>query len=183
MRLSKKNVKHLTLICNVAAWPGIGTGKLFENHQVDAAICTHIGLNPIVGEQLKNGSCKIDLIPQGTFAERMRAAGAGLGGFLTPTGVGTVVQHGKQVFNIDGKEYLLELPLRADVALLCAYKSDKYGNLFFNKSSQNFQPVMAMAADLVIVEADNIVEPGDIPAECVHTPSIFVEYIVDGSKL
>ena len=113
----------------------------------------------------------------------MRCAGSGLGGFLTPTGVGTMVAEGKQIVNVDGKDFLLELPLKADLALLCGYKVDKQGNIFYKQSTQNFQPIMAIAADLVIVEADNVVEVGEIPAESIHTPSIFVDYIVDGGAL
>ena len=181
--LVEKQVKNLTIICNDAAFPGRGVGKLFDNKQVDLLICSHIGTNPEVGRQMTQGETTVDLRPQGTLAEQMRCAGSGLGGFLTPTGVGTMVAEGKQVVNVDGKEYLLELPLKADLAILYGYKVDKQGNVFYKQSTQNFQPIMAIAADLVIVEADNVVEVGEIEPESIHTPSIFVDYIVDGGAL
>lgn len=178
--LVKKQVKHLTIIGDDCAYPGVGVGKLFDNGQVDSVICGHIGTNPVVGKQMLSGVCDVDLIPQGTLAERIRCAGSGLGGVLTPVGVGTVVQVGKKVITIDGKDYLLEKPLRADVALLSAHTVDRQGNLWFRRSTRNYQPLMATAADLVIVQAEHIVEVGEIQPENVHTPSLFVDFIVDG---
>lgn len=173
----KNKVKDLTVICNDAAYPGQGIGKLFDNKQVKAFIGSHIGTNPEVGRQMTQGECFVDLIPQGTLAERIRCGGAGIAGFLTPTGIGTIAEVGKQVMELDGKKYILERPLHADVAILCAHVADKRGNLYYAKSSRNFQPLMATAADIVIVEADEIAETGSIPPECVHTPSLFVDYI------
>ena len=180
--LVKNNVRNLTVISNDATYPSQGVGRLFENKQVERFIGSHIGTNPEVGRQMTCGECFVDLIPQGTLAERIRCGGAGIAGFLTPTGIGTIAEVGRQIMELDGKKYILERPLRADVAILSARCADKNGNLFFAKSSRNFQPLMATAADIVIVEADEIVEPGDIEPECVHTPSIFVDYITEARK-
>ena len=124
------------------------------------------------------GEMTVDLVPQGTLAERIRAAGCGLGGFLTPTGVGTEVENGKQKFEMNGRTYLLELPLKGNIALLKARKADKAGNLVYSKTARNFNPLMAMACDIVIVEAEEIVEIGALDPDQIHTPSIFVDYIV-----
>ncbi len=176
--LAKSGVKNLTIICNDAHYPNIGIGALLNAGCIKAMIVSHIGLNPDVGARMLDGSLDVTLVPQGTMAERIRAGGAGLGGILTPTGVGTIVEEGKQKITVDGKEYLLELPLKADIALLSGYNVDSVGNIFYRGNSRNFNPMMATAADLVIVEADNIVE--EIIPEHVHTPYIFVDYIVDG---
>ncbi len=180
--LVKNKVKNLTIISNDGTYPNQGVGKLFENKQIAHFIGSHIGTNPEVGRQMTSGECFVDLIPQGTLAERIRCGGAGIAGFLTPTGIGTVAEVGKQIMELDGKKYILERPLRADVAILSARYADKNGNLFFMKSSRNFQPLMATAADVVIVEADEIVEPGTLEPECVHTPSIFVTYITEAKN-
>jgi len=174
----ESGVKNLTIICNDTAFPDKGIGKLVANKQVKKIITSHIGTNPSTIEQFNNKEIDIEFNPQGTLVERIRSAGAGLGGFLTPTGLGTVVQNGKQVINVDGRDYLLEKPLKADVALLGASISDTYGNLFYKGSSQNFNTAMATAADLVIAEAEEIVEAGKIAPENVATQSIFVHYIV-----
>ena len=174
----KNGTKNLTVISNDAAFPDVGIGKLFKNGQVKKIICSHLGTNPEAGGQINDGLVENELVPQGTLAERIRAAGCGLGGFLTPTGVGTVVETGKQKLTVNGKDYLLELPLKADVAIFEAYKVDEAGNCYFEKSTQNFSPLMAMAADTVIVEAEHVVKTGDIAAESVHTPHIFVDYVV-----
>lgn len=131
---------------------------------------------------MNDGELEVDLVPQGTLVEQIRAAGAGLGGFLTPTGVGTVVEEGKDKIEIDGQEYLLELPITADVALVKAWKADKKGNLVYRKSARNFNPLIAMAADLVIVEAEEIVETGEIDPNEVMTPAAFVDIIVGGEE-
>lgn len=172
------NVKNLTIICNDTAFPDKGIGLLIVNKQVKKVITSHIGTNPITIDQMNNKDIEVEFNPQGTLAERIRCAGAGLGGFLTPTGIGTVVEQGKQKMTIDGKEYLLELPLKADVALIGASIGDKEGNLIYKGTSQNFNPIMAMAADIVIAEVQELVEVGQLPMENVHTPSIFVKYIV-----
>ena len=176
--LSKTKVKDLTLICNDSAFPDKGVGLLIVSKQVKKVITSHIGTNPVTIDQLNAKEIEVEFNPQGTLAERVRCGGAGLGGFLTPTGLGTVVQDGKQIINVAGKDFILELPLRADIAFLGASISDEEGNLVFKGTSQNFNPIMAMAADMVIVEAEQVVKTGDIPMESVHTPAIFVDYIV-----
>lgn len=178
----EKGIKDLTIIANDTAFPEVGIGKLIVNKQVKKAIVSHIGTNGETGRQMNAGETEVSLVPQGTLAEQVRAGGTGLGGILTPTGIGTIVEEGKKKIEVDGKEYLLELPLRADVALIAGAKVDKKGNIYYSKSARNFNPPMAMAADLVIVEAEEIVEIGDIPANDVMTPSIFVDYIVGGEK-
>ncbi|WP_320053593.1 CoA transferase subunit A [uncultured Acetobacteroides sp.] len=175
--LLESSVKDLTIICNDTAFPDKGLGKLIVNHQVKKVITSHIGTNPCTIDQMNAGELDIEFSPQGTLAERVRAGGAGLGGILTPTGIGTVVAEGKQVMQVDGKEYLLEKPLRADVALLGASISDRDGNLVYRGTMQNFNPLMAMAADMVIAETSELVETGDLKPEDVRTPSIFVDYI------
>jgi len=172
--------KDLTLICNDTAFPDAGVGKLIVNKQFKKIIVSHIGTNPETGRQMNAGELEVDLVPQGTLAERIRSAGFGLGGILTPTGVGTPVEAGKQKLTIEGKDYLLELPLKADVALIKAYKADKAGNLVYRCAARNFNPLMATAATVVIVEAQQIVETGEIDPDEVMTPGIFVNYLVQG---
>ncbi len=175
-----QGTKTLTVIANDTATPDKGIGKLVVNKQLKGAIVSHIGTNPETGRQMNAGEIFVDLVPQGTLAERIRAAGAGLGGILTPTGLGTVVAEGKQIIAVDGKEYLLEKALRADVALLKAHMADKAGNLIFRCSARNFNPLMGTAADLVIVQADNIVEIGVIDPDAVMLPGVFVTHLVQG---
>ncbi|HOZ19001.1 MAG: Acetate CoA-transferase subunit alpha [Bacteroidetes bacterium ADurb.Bin139] len=172
------DVKDLTIIANDTGFPDRGPGKLIVARRVSSVITSHIGTNPSTGDQYHAGSLKITFVPQGTLIERIRCAGAGLGGVLTPTGLGTVVQEGKQVICVDGKDYLLETPLKADVALLGASVADELGNLFYKGNTRNFNGMMAMAAGLVIAEVKEIVKPGDILPENVHTQSIFVDYLV-----
>ena len=172
--------KDLTLVCNDTAFPDAGVGKLVVSRQFKKVIVSHIGTNPETGRQMNASELDVDLVPQGTLAERIRSAGFGLGGILTPTGVGTPVEAGKQKLTIDGKDYLLELPIKADVALVKAYKADKAGNLVFRKAARNFNPLMATAAQVVIVEAQSIVETGEIDPDEVMTPGIFVNYLVQG---
>ena len=176
--LAQSDVKNLTIICNDASSPDKGVGKLFERKQVAKLITSYIGMNELSQQQMNSGELIIELVPQGTLAERVRAGGCGLGGVLTPTGVGTIVAEGKQVINVDGKDYLLEKPLRADLALVGASKGDELGNLVYYGTSQNFNPLMATAADLVIAEIDEIVKVCEISPEVVRTPAIMVDYIV-----
>lgn len=178
--LVQNGVKNLTVIANDTATPDKGIGKLVVNRQLKKATVSHIGTNPETGRQMNAGELAVELVPQGTLAECIRAGGFGLGGFLTPTGVGTVVGDGKQKLTVGGRDYLLELPLRADVALLKAAKADKAGNLVFRKAARNFNPLMAPAAEIVIVEAQEIVETGTIDPDEVMTPGIFVDYLVRG---
>jgi len=180
--LVAKGVKDLTLICNDTAFVDKGVGKLVVNKQFKKVIVSHIGTNPETGRQMIANETEVDLVPQGTLAERIRSAGAGLGGFLTPTGVGTIVEEGKEKMVINGMEYLLELPLKADVALIYAEKADKFGNLVYAGSKSNFNPLMATAADVTIAEVAEVVEIGEINQNDVKTPGIFVTYIVNGGK-
>ena len=180
--LVEKGVKDITLIANDSSFPDVGIGKLIVNKQVKKLIASHVGTNKETGRQMNSGEMEVELVPQGTLAERIRAAGAGLGGVLTPTGLGTIVAEGKEIIEIDGKEYLLEKPLKADLALIVGARVDKKGNVRYTKATRNFNPLMATAADLVIVEADEIVEVGDLDPDDVMTPGIFVDYIVGGSE-
>jgi len=177
--LSQSEAKDLTLICNDTALPDKAHGKLIANGQVRKVITSHIGTNPVTIEQMNAGTLEVEFVPQGTLAERIRAGGAGLGGVLTPTGLGTMVETGKQIIAVDGKDYLLEKPLYADVAIINAAKGDKSGNLIYKGTSQNMNPLMASAADVVIAEVGELVEIGALVPETIHTPSIFVTYIVN----
>lgn len=179
-QLVAKGVKELTIIANDTAYVDRGIGKLIVNRQVKKAVVSHIGTNIETGRQMNASELEVDLVPQGTLAEQIRSGGAGLGGVLTPTGLGTVVAEGKQTVVIDGKEYLLEKALKADVALVKAYKADESGNLVFRKSARNFNPLIATAAKTVIVEAENIVPVGQIDPDAVMLSGIFVDYIVQG---
>lgn len=176
--LVKKDLKNITLITNDTSFPGNGVAKLIECKMVRKLICTHIGTNPESGRQLNAGEMEIEFVPQGTFAERIRSAGAGIGGFLTLTGVGTMVEEGKEKIEKNGRTYLLELPLNAKIALIKAWKADKAGNLVYRRSARNFSPLMAMAAEFVIVEAENIVEIGALDPDEVMTPGILVDMII-----
>jgi len=178
--LVEKGVKDLTLICNDTAYVDFGTGKLIVNKQIKTLYASHIGTNKETGNQMNAGELEVHLNPQGTLAERLRAAGTGLGGFLTPTGVGTPIEEGKQKMVIDGKTYLLEKPLKADIALILGHKVDKKGNIVYRGATRNFSPLMALAADVVIVEAENLVEVGEISPDDVETPGMLVDYIVVG---
>ena len=171
-------VKDLTIIGNDTAIPGYGVGPLVSNNRVRKVIATHIGLNPETGRKMMAGEMEVELVPQGTLAERIRCGGAGLGGFLTPTGVGTVVEEGKQKLNIDGIDYLLEKALRADLAIVKAHRADRSGNLVYLRSARNFNPLVATAADVVIAETDHLVEVGDIDPDHVMTPGVLIDYVV-----
>ena len=176
--LIEAQVTDLTLISTDTAIPGKATGKLIAARRVRKLFASHIGLNPETGAQMNAGELEVQLVPQGTLAERIRCGGAGIGGFLTPTGIGTEVESGKQKITVDGKDYLLELPLHADVAILKGTICDRAGNVFYRGTTKNFSLVMAMAADYVIVEADKIVEIGELSPEAVMTPGIFVDAVV-----
>jgi acetate CoA/acetoacetate CoA-transferase alpha subunit len=176
--LVESGVKDLTVICNDTAFVDKGIGLLISNRQVKKVITSHIGTNKATIEQFNNKEIEVEFVPQGSLAEKIRCGGAGLGGVLTPTGVGTVAQEGKQVINLDGKDFILETAIRADVALIGANISDEKGNLVYKGTTQNFNPLMAMAADVVIAEVQEIVKIGEIAMENVHTQAIFVDYIV-----
>ncbi len=176
--LVNKGAKDLNLITSDTAYPDVGVGRLICQNRAATLTASHIGTNPVSGQKMNSGELKVTLVPQGTFAERIRAKGAGLGGVLTPTGTGTAVEEGKQKLNIGGKDFLLELPLAADFAFIKAEVADKYGNAFLPGATKNMAIVMAMAADHVILEAETIVEPGELDPEKVTIPGIFISAIV-----
>ena len=173
-----KSIKSLTVIGNDTAMPGKGIGKLIDAGLVSTVVASHIGTNPLTQKLMNSGEMKVELVPQGTLAERIRAAGVGLGGVLTPTGLGTIVEDGKPVMEVDGKRFLLEKALKADVALIKAYKADKKGNLLFRKTARNFNPLMAMAAEYVVVEVEEYMEDSYIEPDAVHLPGLFIDAIV-----
>lgn len=182
--LAARGTKNLTLVCNDTAVLDekngrvTGVAPLVKNRQFRKMIISHIGTNPESQRQMNAGETEVVLVPQGTLAERVRAAGCGLGGILTATGLGTEVQEGKQVVEVQGRTFLVEEALPGDVALIKARKADKAGNLVYSKTARNFNPLMAMACKTVIVEAEEIVEIGEIDPDQVHTPSILVDYLV-----
>jgi acetate CoA/acetoacetate CoA-transferase alpha subunit len=176
--LVRQGKKDLTVIANDNALPGKGVGKLVSAGLVKKTIASHIGLNPETQKKMHDGSMQVELVPQGTLVERIRAGGFGLGGILTPTGVGTLVEENKRKIEVDGKDYLLETPLRADFALIQSFLCDYSGNLTYVLTARNFNPVMAMAADTVIVEAEHMVPVGLIPPDQVVTPAPVVDYVV-----
>jgi acetate CoA/acetoacetate CoA-transferase alpha subunit len=176
--LINKGTKEINLITSDTAYPDVGVGRIICQCRAATLIASHIGTNPVSGAKMNCGDLKVTLVPQGTLAERMRAKGAGLGGVLTPTGVGTAVEEGKQKLNIGGKDYLLELPLGADFAFIKAEIADKYGNAFLPGATKNMAVSMAMAADHVILEAERIVEPGELDPEKVTIPGVFVSALV-----
>ncbi len=178
----RSEIKDITLIANDTSFMDRDKGKLIVNKRVKKAIVSHIGLNPETGRQMREGEIEVILTPQGTLVEKIRAGGAGLGGILTPTGIGTVVEEGKQIIEIEGNRFILETALKADLAIIYATKADRYGNLSFEGSTRNFNTVMATAADIVIVEADEIIDGALNPNEIV-IPGIFVDYIVQGGEI
>lgn len=177
--LVDSNIKGLTIICNDAGYENQGVGKLIANQQVYKLITSHIGLNPQAGIKMSKGELIVELVPQGTLAERIRAHGVGLGGILTETGVGTMVQEGKDLIEQNGKTYLIEKPLKGDFALLSADHCDEIGNLTYSKTTRNFNPIMAMAADTVFVYPKHRVKRGHLDPECIITPHIFVDHIIE----
>jgi len=180
--LHDRDTRDLTLISNNAGLDGFGIGRLLAKHQVRKMISSYVGENKIFERQFLSGEIEVDLVPQGTLSERIRAGGAGIGGFFTPTGYGTVVAEGKETRVIDGKPYVFELPLKADFAFVRAWKGDRNGNLVYRKTARNFNPIMAAAARVTIAEVDHLVEPGDIDPDHVVTPGIFVQYILKGER-
>jgi acetate CoA/acetoacetate CoA-transferase alpha subunit len=176
--LVRQRKSDLSIICNDAAVPGRGVGKLFDASLVSSVTASHIGLNPKVQEQMMAKKIAVNLVPQGTLVERIRAGGCGLGGVLTPTGVGTIIDEGKQQIKVDGKPFLLETALRSQFALVHAFLADYLGNLSYALTARNFNPLMAMAADTVIATADHIVPVGVIAPDHVVTPAPLVDYII-----
>jgi 3-oxoacid CoA-transferase subunit A len=177
--IAASGVKNLTIISNNCGNQGQGLAVLLQQGQVARVICSFVGGNPDLAEQFLAGRVKVELVPQGTFAERIRAGGAGIAGFYTPAGVGTVVAEGKEVREIDGRRYLFERPLRADLAIVRAAVADRAGNLRFYRTARNFNPIMATAADVTVVEADRLVPKGTIDPDDVHLPGLFVKRIVE----
>ncbi len=173
-----RGTRDLTVIANDAAMPGKGIGKLVSAGAVRRAVMSHIGLNPEIQKKMIAGEIEVELVPQGTLVERIRAGGVGLGGVLTATGVGTLVEDGKQTVEIDGKRYLIETPLRADFALIAASQADYIGNLEYSLTAHNFNPIMALAAATVIAEPALIVPVGVIPPDAVKTPGVLVDHIL-----
>ncbi len=173
----ERKTSGLTLIANDTGFPDSDRGKLIVNKMVKKAIVTHIGTNPETGKQFNNAEIEVELVPMGTLVEKIRAAGAGLGGFLTPTGVGTIIETGKQTIGLNGKKYLLETPLKADFAIVYATKVDRFGNAFLEGTTRNFNTVMATAADTVIIEADEVSET-PLDPNLITIAGIFADYIV-----
>jgi 3-oxoacid CoA-transferase subunit A len=176
----RAGAKNLTVVSNNAGGSDFGVGLLLQTHQVRKMIATYVGENKLFEQQVLQGEIEVELNPQGTLAERMRAGGAGIPAFYTPTGYGTMIAEGKETREFNGRMFVLEKALRADFAFLKAWKGDRWGNLVYRKTSRNFNPVMATAADYVIAEVEHLVELGDIPPDQVHTPGIFVNAIFQG---
>lgn len=176
--LIETNIKELTLISNDTAYEDVGHGRLIKNGQVKKVIASHVGLNKATQALFNEKKLELELVPQGSFVERIRAGGFGLGGILTPTGVGTVAEENKRIIEVNGKKFILELPLTADVALIRAFKADRYGNLIYFGTNRNFNPAMATAAEIVIAEVDAILEVGAFNPNDVITPGILVDILV-----
>jgi 3-oxoacid CoA-transferase subunit A len=180
--LHARGTRNLTIVSNNAGLDGFGVGKLLASRQVRKMISTYVGENKEFERQYLAGELEVELIPQGTLSERMRAAGAGIGGFFTPTGYGTLIAEGKETRLIDGRNYVFESPLRADFAFVRAWKGDRLGNLVYRKTARNFNPVMATAGRVTIAEVEQLVQPGEIDPDQVITPGIFVRHVVKGEK-
>src|SRR2546430_6218987 len=180
--LVDKGVKNLTTISNNAGVDGFGMGLLLSAGQIRKHIGTYVGENKLLEEKVLKGEIELDLVPQGTFSERIRAAGAGIPAFFTPTGVGTIVSKGKETRAFNGRTYVMERALKADFALIKAWKGDRWGNLVYRKTARNFNPMMATAARITIAEVEHLVEPGELDPDMVHTPSVFVKRIFQGEQ-
>ena len=179
--LRRRGTRDLTVISNNAGVDGFGIGVLLEAKQVRKVIATYVGENREFERQLLAGEVEVELVPQGTFSERIRAAGAGIGGFFTPTGVGTVVAEGKETRTIDGRDYILERPLRADFAFVKAFRGDRMGNLTYRKTARNFNPLMATAAAVTLAEVEELVDAGALDPETIVTPGVYVKRIFQGA--
>jgi 3-oxoacid CoA-transferase A subunit len=180
LAIRERGVRNLTIISNNAGVDGFGLGILLASRQVRRIVATYVGENQEFERQCLSGELEVDLVPQGTFAERIRAGGAGIGGFFTPTGYGTVVAEGKETRVIDGVPHVLEAPLKADFAFVKAHRGDHAGNLVYRRTARNFNPMMATAARVTIAEVEHLVEPGRIDPDHVHTPGVFVRHIFEG---
>jgi 3-oxoacid CoA-transferase subunit A len=180
--LAKKGVKNLTTISNNAGVDGFGMGLLLANGQIRRHIGTYVGENKLLEAMVLKGTVQLDLVPQGTFSERIRAGGAGIPAFFTPTGVGTVVADGKELREFEGRPYVMERALKADFAFVKAWKGDQWGNLVYRKTARNFNPMMATAARITIAEVEQLVDVGELDPDAVHTPSVFVKRIFQGEQ-
>jgi 3-oxoacid CoA-transferase subunit A len=180
--LHRRGAKQLTIISNNAGVDGFGLGVLLQARQVRKMVSTYVGENKEFERQYLQKEIEVELVPQGTFSERIRAGGAGIGGFFTPTGYGTLVAEGKETRIIDGRPYVFEAPLKADFALIKAWKGDTLGNLVYHRTARNFNPMMAMAARMTIAEVEQLVEPGELSPDAIHTPGIFVKRILQGAS-
>jgi 3-oxoacid CoA-transferase subunit A len=178
--LARKGVKNLITISNNVGIDDVGMGLLLANGQIRRHIGTYVGENKLLEKMVLSGTLQLDLVPQGTFAERIRAGGAGIPAFYTPTGVGTIVAEGKEAREFDGRTYIMERALKADFAFVKAWKGDKWGNLVYRKTAQNFNPMMATAAKITIAEVEHLVEAGELEPDTVHTPSVYVKRIIQG---
>jgi 3-oxoacid CoA-transferase subunit A len=177
----RKGTKDLTIVSNNAGVDGAGIGLLLQNRQVKKMVSSYVGENKLFEQLVLSGELEVELNPQGTLAERLRAGGAGIPAFYTPTGYGTLVAEGKETREFEGRHYVLERALHGDFAFIKAWKGDRMGNLLYRKTTRNFNPMMATAADYVIAEVEQLVEPGDIPPDQVHTPGIFIDAIFEGA--
>jgi 3-oxoacid CoA-transferase subunit A len=178
----RKGIKDLTVVSNNAGVDDFGIGLLLQNRQVRKMISTYVGENKLFEQLVLSGELNVELNPQGTLAERLRAGGAGIPAFYTPTGYGTMVAEGKEIREFDGRHFVLERALRGDCAFIKAWKGDRMGNLIYRRTTRNFNPVMATAADYVIAEVEQLVEPGELPPDQVHTPGIFIDAIFQGAQ-
>ena len=178
--LVRKGVKNLTTISNNVGVDGFGMGLLLAAGQIRKHIGTYVGENKLLEQMVLQGKIELDLVPQGTFSERIRAGGAGIPAFFTPTGVGTIVAEQKETREFDGRTYVMERALKADFALIKAWKGDKWGNLVYRKTARNFNPMMAAAAKVTIAEVEHLLEPGELEPDLVHTPSVYVNRILKG---
>jgi len=179
--LAHKGTKNLTTISNNVGVDGLGMGLLLANGQIRRHIGTYVGENKLLEEMVLKGLIQLDLVPQGTFSERIRAGGAGIPAFFTPTGVGTIVAEGKETRDFDGRAFVMERALKADFAFIKAWKGDRWGNLVYRKTARNFNPMMATAATVTIAEVEHLVEVGELDPDMVHTPSVFVKRIFQGA--
>ena len=177
----RKGTKNLTIVSNNAGVDDFGIGLLLQNRQVKKMIATYVGENKLFEKLVLSGELEVELNPQGTLSERLRAGGAGVPAFYTPTGVGTMVAEGKETREFDGRQYVMERSLRGNFAFVKAWKGDRWGNLVYRKTARNFNPMMATAADYVVAEVEELVELGELDADCIHTPGIFVDAIFAGS--
>jgi 3-oxoacid CoA-transferase subunit A len=178
----RKGTKNLTIVSNNAGIDDFGIGVLLQNRQVIKMVSTYVGENKLFEQLVLSGELEVELNPQGTLAERLRAGGAGIPAFYTPTGVGTMVAEGKETRDFDGRQYVLERAIRGNFALIKAWKGDRWGNLIYRKTARNFNPLMATAADYVIAEVEELLDLGELPPDQIHTPGIFLDAIFEGPK-